>query len=276
MTDTPTSDRTNIETDSSLALLPKLSATKLATFLACPRKYAYLYRSDTEDDGSNIYALSGHCVHAVLETYYKLPHEERAAFNAPLEYQLRMTDAILTQRRVGIELSGVDRSSVVINAALDMLSSFAWEKYAPIAVEHVFALPYPSPEQPVCVLRGVMDQVYEWGVLDFKTSAKPPKKEELNTNIQFILYAWAFEQLYGKPADHIYWVHLRTGKWLEAHVQDQRELLDEAITRVLDAHTTQSYPLNWGSRHCSYCPFYDSCAALEEQVHGGIDSRTVT
>lgn len=104
-------------------------------------------------------------------------------------------------------------------------------------------------------------------VLDWKTSRTVPMR--IDGDIQFIIYDWAFEKLYGSRANLVGFASLKTGN-LVKYVRNRLymdELFSILIPKVIRILETNSYaregiyslPVGRYSNTCKHCSFKKIC-----------------
>jgi hypothetical protein len=132
----------------------------------------------------------------------------------------------------------------------------------PLELEKAFELPFPNKENPVCILRGVIDMILEDDIIiDHKSTKVKPTKKKLSENYQFTLYAWAYRELYGRLPSKVYWHHLRTQEFLEANVIDDfEEKLTNIVNDVILIINDTSFEKVERNGFCdNVCYFKDRC-----------------
>lgn len=219
--------------------LPKISASRLKRFLLCPKQFYYHYVEEREDE-KNIFAVLGTAVHRAIALYFTEGRQPQSVFFdewAKMTEEYRLRDDKALYRR-----------------GLDMLDRYPHYASPPLEIESEHVLPYP-PDNPICLLTVVFDQVYPWGIRDLKTSKNQPSQFDLDNDLQFILYADAFSILYNKPPERVVWHQLENGRDVVANVFGKREIAVDAIKGLLNAR----YFHRRIGAHCSYCSFRKEC-----------------
>lgn len=226
----------------------KISASKIKTFSSCERQFFYRY-IDRVPTGVGGRALLGRCVHKAIE----LGFQGRDPFEVYNEEWMRGVK----------EVTGTDNMQKLYNEGLKMLDIYDFDQIPPVEMELGFELPFPNRDNPAVLIQGYIDQIFPGGVLvDMKTSVKRPQISALKYSPQFVLYAWAFRELYGK-LPKVYWHHLRTGEKFLADVQEDQIKSIIPIVKGLEAQIKyadeiEQYHRNVGFE-CSFCPFSDIC-----------------
>lgn len=230
-----------------------ISASKIKTFTECSRKYYYHY-IDRIPEPVGGRALLGRCVHKAIE----LGFQGQDALSVYNEYWLRGAS----------EVQDNSNLTKLYNEGLQMVDKYNFHQAPPIEMELGFNLPFPNEKEPLCYVQGYIDQIFQHGVIvDLKTGLRRPKAGVLDNMPQFVLYGWAYSQLYGELPRHIYWEHLRTAERIEAHisleaVEDVYDNAEELIERLQQTQDARKYTKNVGSS-CDYCAYRGPCLGKE-------------
>lgn len=222
-----------------------LSASKIKTFSSCARKYYYNYVEKIESD-KHPGALCGTAVHKAIE----LGFQGQDPFMVYLDTWRDITQDVKHPKLVKYYTEG-----------MDMVNKFDFSQPPPLYHEMEFNLPFPNESSPIVNIRGFMDAVYADKIYDFKSTRNKPLRGVLDNDAQFIIYRWAFTQLFGIEPQ-VYWYHLRTGDLLEADVSQDYKLrnvyhLIESVVAKEGANK-ESYDLSIGES-CVFCSYRDIC-----------------
>lgn len=218
--------------------LPKVSATKIKTFLTCPKKYMYRYILEI-DDPKNIYAVLGLSIHKTIAEYYTQGKEPRITF-------INTWDSFIEEYKL-------KNDTALFRRGLNIVDSYPHYDDYPSEVESEYFVPYPE-QSPICVLHVIFDQVYPWGIRDLKTSKTKPSLFDIKHDLQFILYSHAFEYIYGKKPK-VVWHHLETNEDLSVVIDVDSTYTKEIIDALLKQ---QDYYRRVGD-HCRYCSYRKEC-----------------
>lgn len=218
--------------------LPRVSATKIKTFLICPKKYEFRYVLDKEEK-PNIYAVLGLSVHKAIADFYVSGSNPRTRF-------IEHWDALIQDYQLRDDV-------YLFRRGLNIIDRYPHYHDKPIEVEKEYFLPYP-PDNPLCLLHVVYDQIYEWGIRDLKTNMKKPKPLDLSYDMQFILYAHAFEVLFNKKPK-VVWHHLETGEDINVAIYADYGYTQEIIRALLD----QNVFYRRVGDHCTFCSYRKEC-----------------
>jgi len=227
-----------------------LSASKLKTFTACERKYYYEY-IDRRESKKHPAAALGTAVHKTIERVYKEGTDPAPIFLAEFDKE------IVQYEDVDVDLRKYRADGV------KMVQLYKFDRRVPVEMELEFLLPFPNQAHPLCNIRGIIDQTYDWGFVDLKTNRSKPLHSVLDNDIQFILYDWAYNEIYNTPAVNRVWNHLRTGEDLYADTTGKLDNATRAIERILEKQVTGIYDRSIGDP-CRICNFRLPCLGRED------------
>jgi PD-(D/E)XK nuclease superfamily protein len=114
-------------------------------------------------------------------------------------------------------------------------------------------------------LVGVFDRVTRGTVIDWKTSANPPKR--IDNNVQFIIYDMAYKLLYKRPPEGLYLAALSNGSLVR--YSESKEHADTLVTKIIpefvEAVRTKSF-IKTGlfNGSCYRCPYKVPCLGGEK------------
>lgn len=114
-------------------------------------------------------------------------------------------------------------------------------------------------------LIAVFDQIsYDDFVIDLKTGVKPTQNQ-LDLDLQFTMYSYAYRQLYGKEEKGLVLRHLGTMKDLKTtRTEEDFVVLLEEINK-LESKTDSGIFLRNLDRNCARCYFLSVCLGKEKQ-----------
>lgn len=237
--------------------LPIISASRIKMFKTCGKRYELRYIHKLPDT-RNVAALIGSAVHKAIELKFT------QAAKPNVVYQTYIEDAIESIR----DLRGSEYLAQNKVTGREMLLAINWDLFNPLEVEKQFILPFPNKDNPICYINGYIDIIDKEGfIVDHKTSIKRPSQDVLLYDIQFLLYFWAYKELYNKEPTNVYWHHLRTGELIPVPVRDRYEIkiamLTEDIVAMLS--TTHFGRIQYNKEICvKQCPFFDICYGTTE------------
>lgn len=212
--------------------------------------------NDRPIDDKNVAALLGTAIHEAIELKYDQD------INPVGTFQRVMSDTITQWEEDKVKINYANYYTTALKIGTDILRKFDWSLFNPIALEQEFTLPFPNAQNPIANVKGFIDMIdIDGSVIDHKSKSKAPAQDELDHDPQFILYAWAYEQIYGKMPYRVIWNHVRTAKLYVANVthnyNDKIAQLTEDILAMLN--NTQ-YARRQLDRVCkTECSFYVLC-----------------
>jgi hypothetical protein len=107
---------------------------------------------------------------------------------------------------------------------------------------------------------GKLDRIADGKVFDWKTARKP--LTNIDNNIQFILYNWAFKKLYGAEPSGVYYAALTNGSLVKYNGNPIVEdfLFGEVVPQLVEAIRSKNYIHNGIFRKsCFRCSYSDTC-----------------
>lgn len=231
-----------------------LSASGIKDFLSCNRKYYYRRFFSKEAEPTTAMHI-GTIVHATIEKkWYDVSEAKEFA-------ELEATKRSI----VGNDLEKVK----------DCVSRY-FEYFHHLTAGNTWRERFFNVELTKGVrVRGVFDTVVDSNMLiDWKTTTRPPRS--INNDIQFILYDWAFEKVYGRrPGSNLY-ASLTTGKLIR-YSEDKDSvniLFNEVIPYMVRMIEEEEYPrtgmLQYYSQ-CKWCSFKGKC--FDELASGDNNKR---
>jgi hypothetical protein len=196
----------------------------------------------------------GSALHKAIELYYKKGINVQATFSREFYNGVSFAEGNLGVR-------GKESPVQVFLIGEEILKNVDWS-LKPIEIEKSFSLPFPSKENPVCIMRGIIDMVVDGGIIiDHKSTKTKPTKKKLSENYQFAIYAWAHREIYGELPVKVYWNHLRTGELIEADVLKNLDktisLIASDILTIISDTEFEKIEQNGFCRNV--CNFYDKC-----------------
>ncbi len=219
--------------------LPVLSATQIKMYKQCRLLYKYNYR-DRNAQSQHIASVLGSALHAAIELHLKTGVHPLMTFSNTF-------DAKVDQYAAAGSLKKFEKIQELKAVGIEIIQKIDWPALQPRdlqSIEMRFTLPFPNKRKPITLITGVMDLITPDGtIIDHKSSSKLPSARELENDPQFILYHWAYKELYRKPPQHVVWHHLRTGKLANTLVeQNFKDKLASVVAIVNDMLIEEDYP----------------------------------
>ena len=250
--------------------LPEFSASRFNTYKTCARMFHYQYNEQLPRS-VHAYTVLGSALHSAIEHFYKTKEQPSILFSTKFNELSRAAASSET---------GIVAGNLVSKAhqiGQDILRQFDWGKLNPVEIELGFRFQFPA-ENPLVIMRGFMDMITEEGyIIDHKSAGKRPTKAELATNPQFILYVWAYEQMYGKKPAKVFWNHLRTAELIEADVLTDYDAKLQALVKTLRTILADTeYPKQPYGYFCTnLCSFHDLCWSKQTNEKSITGSREI-
>lgn len=233
-----------------------LSASKISTYLACPRKFKFRYVWKIQAQWKAAALAFGSAVHGALETF----HEQRVAdltMSAEATSGLFKIDWAAEQlddlkfkddeTADDLEVTGADlvRQYALANQSLEV-----------VAVESSFELLVAEG----IVLRGVFDALLTGDrVRELKTAARNYDEGTLARHIQLSAYAWAYREIYDRePVLEVVAMlklkHPRIAVHEVTRTEEDLEWFVQLVVEVARAIEAGVYPPNpsWACADCEY------------------------
>jgi len=239
--------------------LPKISASRITLYRLCAKKYYYTYINKSDSQGvENVYTLFGTALHKAIEGYYRAESEQSATAIFQEEFMGQLT----TWQDTAMDVRDLEMGDTLFVEGKKILKSLNWDQFKPIETEYRFLLPFPA-QSPICYVDGIIDMIDDTDrIIDHKSKkGKKPDLVAMQHDPQFILYYWAFQQIYKRNPMGVYWHHLRNGEVYNTHVdihfERKLEQLTVDICTMLEA---QTFARKTYDAFCyRFCPFHTHC-----------------
>jgi len=245
--------------DKSIEGIPTISASKLKTYKTCQKQYYNKYivaKEDRTQEQKNVAALLGSALHKAIEEKYKSGKSPTGIF------QGYMSDKIVEWEAAGYEIKMLDYYSRAIIVGKGILKDFPWDMFNPIELEYAFTLPFPNKENPIVNITGLIDMIDMNGsVIDHKSATYAPNVDDVSNDAQFLIYAFAYEQIHGVRPYKVIWNHLRTNRQIEADIYNNYQDKLDQLTNDIEAMIHNKYfaRINSGNICRTQCSFYQQC-----------------
>lgn len=231
--------------------LRSLSASKLKTFSSCPRKFMYEY-VHRQEKVRNAYAAMGTAVHRAIDSTYNAWRMNLTARDPREVYWETWASEVMNN-------AGMQVEQKIMLDGLSMIEKYDFTRRTPLDTEIEFRLPFPNAIEPICEMHGFIDQMFDWGFVDLKTSKRKPMQFALDNDLQFIVYKWAFKQLTSENPSFVSWFHLRTQEDIPFNLsKDKTDFALHVIERILQAGESDTYDRCIGES-CVFCSYREVC-----------------
>lgn len=240
------------------------SATRLKTYLTCPRQFRYSY-IDGVPAVPTAPLVFGRTLHEALcfghecqmQTGQLPPLVELLAGFETLWQQALEKDQPFFR-------TGAPTAQQYEKTGREILRAY-WlapeNATAPLAAELAFEVKVGDMQ-----FAGVVDRVSEGEtglvIVDFKSGTRKPGASDLANNLQFTLYAFAVGRMMGQQVERVVHYHLRDGTRYDVVPTDEQFvwLLDKVVPQVARAVARGDFaptPGFW----CNWCDFRELCQA---------------
>ncbi len=238
-----------------------ISASNLKDFWSCNKRYQYRITS-ARASKPTIYMTYGKIVHEGIEIF----ETEGKSMEQITEWSLEEWNSDNAARD-----SFLGKIPKPPRSFKNMYRSYEEKIYPNLThkgaiIEKLFKIPFDESRNIYVV--GKMDRIEDLGVFDWKSGAKPPSAHDLQ-DVQFYLYRWAHNKLYGQHPEGIHYGHLASGKLYNIEVKptlvDDLEVLLDKTAEVMyngwqdeEARPGTGFPRIKGYQ-CNRCPFQGIC-----------------
>jgi hypothetical protein len=210
----------------------RLSASRIKLYDECRFRFWKQYVLG-ERSPAHHSVIFGKAAHYAIEQFYKYGEAPKRAYLAKLddldeyrEYPRYAIDGVQV-----FETNDLTQYRAIANGS----ERFFVERLS----DHTYVL-------------GFIDLIDERGwVIDFKTSQHKPVS--INDDIQFAIYAMAYERLFGHRPKRVIWHHLRTSETVDA---DVNYLYDITLPRAQSIAETIARDRFESVRQCDVCKYY--------------------
>lgn len=246
---------------------PQWSATRLKSLLLCPRQFRYAYL-DQIPAVPTAPLVFGKVLHETLLFIHQHQMDEQE-LPQPNETLLRF-DRLWQQALVEEKpLFRAGAASPEQHAKLghEILRGYLHsvkDTRPPLAAELSFEIAVGDDK-----LRGVIDRIDEQEeglvIVDFKSGARKLSSQEIERDLQLTVYAFAAQQLYGRPTARVAQFYLRDGTYLRSlrGPDDFSWLIEEILPHARRVINDNQFPVRTGY-WCQFCDYREICT-LERQ-----------
>lgn len=246
-----------------------LSASRLTTYLGCPRKYGFRYVEHVPPEFLAGALAFGRAVHSALEWFHgekiigKLPEPRsvmnifRADFDGELERPVRWKES--------------DEPGDLFDRGAELVRQYV-ERFGHLDVQaaempfHVPLVDHETGEELPWQLRGYFDLILPGDQLvEMKTAARRLTPENLLRRLQLSAYAYAYRERFGRDPVLLVTTLLKTKRPALEVVTTNRTFRDDAFfvhlaDQVARGITAEAFPPNPGWM-CGDCEYQDHCGS---------------
>jgi putative RecB family exonuclease len=241
-----------------------LSASKLTTYLQCPRRYKFRYVSKIPPPWKASALALGSAVHGALETFHQ-QRAEHACMTPEAVWQLFQIDLAAELALDDIKYKDDETADDLVATGTTLVRMYAAANQN-VAVKAA-EVPFELEVVRGIGLRGVFDALLDNNkIRELKTAARDYDEANLWRNVQLSCYAWAFRALFGIDAT-IEVVAMLKQKYprIETHevtrTAAQTAWFVQLVIEVAEAIEARVFPPN-PSYFCATCEYAERCAAM--------------
>ena len=240
------------------------SATRLKTYLTCPRQFRYAY-VDGIPSVPTAPLVFGRTLHEALCFGHERQMQEG---RLPTVVEMLAHFDSLWQGSLAKEQpffrSGAPTPEQLETTGHEILRAYLSNPHnaiSPLAAELAFEV-----EVGDIRLAGIVDRVDEGEagliLVDFKSGTRKPKEADLASDLQFTIYAFAIGRMMGRPVERVVHYHLRDGSRFDVMPTDEQFawLLDEVVPHVAGAVAREEFAPRAGF-WCNWCDYRELCRA---------------
>jgi len=241
----------------------EISYTMLSNFMQCEYCYylRYVKRIPIKEGAASVY---GTAVHRAIKIGYdnNLTKADDWASVFKSEWVTLTSSKDIVYTSEGEYLKKFKQGQELLRK---YYNKYVKKHPAPIVTEFFFGRSNPVHIGRHIVI-GVLDQIDAAGnVIDYKTGAKPTVLE-LDLDLQFTLYSYAYRHLFGKEENGLILRHLGTMRDMETKRCDEDfAILESEINKIERKIKTNVFVRNIG-RGCARCYFLEECLGKERKI----------
>ncbi|MCB9637238.1 MAG: PD-(D/E)XK nuclease family protein [Sandaracinus sp.] len=254
-----------METDTEL---PRYSASRVNTYLDCPRKWAFRYVEHVPPESRSAAMALGRAVHSALEHFHlelldgQKPEPKDVIQIFTADFEAELDD--------GVDFKSNESANLLRRQGADLVFEYvkAYADRSVAAVEVPFTVPLADPETGEVLpylLHGWFDVLWDGDQIgEIKTSARRFDEGTLARKLQLHAYAYAYRQLHGRDPTIKVVQLLKTRRPEIAEHDVHRAVGDDAwfvhlvaaVARGIEARSFPPKP-SW---MCGDCEYARACA----------------
>ena len=248
----------------------KLSPSKAATWVDCPRRFFHTYVERRRTGASWAHFSFGLSVHAALREWFDRPSGDRTP---------EVVSAVVDATWIDAGYRDRDQSRMWRARATDMVGAYVSQLdpgFQPLSTERTLAFKTEN-----FIMEGRIDRIDGEGdqftVVDYKTGKSVPSKTDARGSQALAMYALMLQRVLGKPCLDVSLHHLPSGQqvtWKHSNGSLQRHLdrVSRIASDIVIAQDTwdatdptdetirgELFPART-SAVCGFCDHWDVCA----------------
>jgi RecB family exonuclease len=237
-----------------------VSASKIGTWLDCPKAFWFRYVEKVRVDGRWAHFSMGNSIHAALKDWWEAPIPERTPERGRELVQEKWQTAGFRDRAQSDHWRGV---------SADMVRSYLAgvdPTREPLSCERSLGARTSTITINTRIDRidiaHTADGESECTIVDYKTGKSVPTTDDVRGSLALAFYAIAVQQSLRKPCSQVALHHIPSGTVVSW--RHDQEALDRHLRRAeqiaLEMSTAEDFPAT-PSALCGYCDFLELCPA---------------
>lgn len=207
-----------------------ISASSIKDWLVCSKRYVYRTQYPKEDAEKTPDLLVGTAVHEVIEKHWKDKYDNNVA---------RVRNLL---DDVGINSDNKFHVTKAERCVKNFHATYAELLTESDIVEKSFKIEL----KPGAYLVGKIDRVIQaFGgiIVDWKTNTKPPKASELEKDVQFLIYRYAYQHMFKEEPAKVWYASLYTNDRILVQYNSVYNacLFEDVIPKMLKDISSNSY-----------------------------------
>lgn len=245
----------------------KLSATRLKTYLTCPRQFRYRYVNEVPQPFTGALAF-GKVIHQVIHDLHQwgIYSNEPLSESVALANFARLWEGVVSEKEPMFKSEDeIAEYSRLAELILIGYVEAQRDKPQPFLLEFPFEIELHDEHYGHdYVLTGVIDRIDQEEdslvIVDFKTGKRKPSPRELTSDVQLSVYAFAAKEVFGQTVRELVVYHLRDQTPLSASRSREqiRQLTEFVMPHVVRGIATGKFAPRVGF-WCNFCPFKEMC-----------------
>lgn len=223
-----------------------LSASSISDFIKCPQKVMYRFKKTVPEKKSKE-MIMGSIAHLAIEKGWR---------------NREIAKEVIAQEVHSNALRRSDQTHLEF-----MLDIFFLNFRDRLGDKDLIEYRFKIPLYDDVFIVGKMDRISVGNLYDWKTTVKLPAR--LDNDIQCIIYDWAFNKLFDKPANGICVAGLATGELIPYQKNDfyVKEVFENIIPRMIRTVRHDEYErLGMFNHSCFRCPWKEGCLGGQRYV----------
>lgn len=248
------------------------SITQLTTYLNCPASYRHSYIENLPWEFQSSDLVFGNICHQVIADFHqKQKNSSMTQDELVADFEKRWDKAVSSTEN--LRFRNCDEQQLLSRGR--RLMEIYYQMFNQVVADDIelfFELPMldlATGQYTEQAIQGRIDLVSEETVYELKTSSRAYNQEQADESLQLTFYSWAYQYLYGKPAQKLKLVALVKTQAPKIQVlETKREMADytrlyHLMTGVIEAIEKEIfYPNPMSVYGCQNCQFQSACSRI--------------